>query len=217
MKISLQNRLNNGNLPAFTGKRLLPVNLLKETVAGKEVLPAYFTRLTQSDVPLISEVRFTWKNGGYSGIITYDFLANANNTPKRHKNWLSKLIQPSRSLFFMIEAPKLADSVDKVRSLAKVQLGEQMFYLSYLQSASSLQKEPSVSGAGISMIFGLSKLAEKLKLKGIRLKSASLELEDWYKKMGFEDSYALSEDLFMPAKNFKFFQKMVIDKYGVAK
>ncbi len=216
MKISSQNTLNKYNQPAFTGKRLFPLNLLKKTAAGKEVLPAYFTRLTQSDVPLISEVRSTWHEGCFSGIITYDFLANASIS-KKPKNWLSKLVQPSRTVFFMVEAPKLSDNVEKVRSLTEVQFGEKMFYLSYLQSASSLKKEPTVFGAGISMIFGLSKLAEKLKLKGLRLKSATVELDDWYKKMGFEEISAKSEDLFMPAQKFKAFQKLVIDKYGVAK
>lgn len=196
--------------PSFSGIRLCRVNLKHEVNGVSEYIPAYFTRLTQKDVPFLEEAMETFKGTLFTNLIISRFFES-----------LDRKITPEncRRRFFMIEVPNSETPDKKLKALAETTIiNNNSMCLDYIQSTGSADvfntAADKVSGAGASMIYGLTKLGEKLKLKRIHLFSLDDDTECWYKAMGFSvGTYDLGFDMFMKADKFKEFQSFVRDKY----
>lgn len=205
-----QNVINNYNSPAFSGRRLCQINLMRKANGKTRIIPAYFTRLTAEDIPLITKVEQKWKKDtAYAHLIVADFLNSVKRKFKLHEF-------NGKCLFFMIETLEKGKKVDNVRTLAEVYVKKKDFYVDYLQSLKPLKdvsKGFMISGGGTAMLYGLSKYAEKLKAPHIRLTPSNIRTEIWYKKLGFQaipDEYF---DIYMPAEGFYDFQKYYRDNY----
>jgi len=210
MQINYFSNQNTKTTPAFGGHRLCRVNLKKIGQDVSEVVPAYFTRLTPEDKKSIQGIIDLWEQTALGDLILLNFL----------KSISSKIKPPfSRGMFFVVETPNALRHKDRVKSLAEVSIKDDELYVDALQSASKFYRSDNnltkVSGGGTAMIYGLTKIAEKLKLKGISLQSRSYESDDWYRKLGFGNTSWSDFDFFMPASAFKSFRNKVKSKYNM--
>lgn len=205
-----QNAINNHNSPVFSGKRLCQINLKRKLNGQTTIIPAYFTRLTAEDIPLITKVEQKWKkNTTYVHLIIADFLDSVKRKFKVSES-------NERRLFFMIETLEKGKNIGNVRTLAEVYVKKKDFYVDYLQSLKPLKnmsKSSTVSGGGTAMLYGLSRYAEKLKAPHIRLTPSSMHTEIWYKRLGFVSMPDDYFDVFMPVEGFTDFQKYYRDNY----
>lgn len=205
MKISNNRNFNIQNRPTFSGQRICNVGLKRVVSGVNQYMPAYFTRLTKEDIDLIDSARSTWGMAGYASVIVSDFLRllSRQRTPKEECK-----------RFFMIEEPYSLNPIDKIRALAEASIDEDALVLSLLQSATSINPKDKVSGAGTTMIYGLTKIAQKMGLNEIRLTSANYTTDEWYNKLGFSsDIYGNSFDMILSSRDFNRFQKIVENKY----
>lgn len=205
MQINSNSSLSVQKLPSFRGERICSVGLRKLVNGRDKYIPAFFTRLTKEDEGLINRIKSIWENKFYARIIVSDFLRCLREPlPREHKY----------KRFFMVEDPNSLRPDDRIKSLAMVLLEDESLYLSFLQSASSLKLEDKVSGGGVAMIYGLTKIAQKMGLKEIRLTSANFETDVWYKRLGFTSKlFGKTYEMYLPQKKFAKLQKSVETMY----
>jgi len=207
--INMTNKLNVRKAPAFSGiklgnaylQRILPDN-------STEMLPVYFTKLTEDDCHFLRNVSDSWLDTDYGNYIICNFI-------KSFKDGVNCRLKDKMT--FMIENPSTYHPDERIKALAEVTVMNNSMNIDFIQSASCIGGLDKVRGAGAYMMYALSKFAEKLKIKDISLYSGNVRTDRWYSSLGFKEEvdyncrpipiYVLTSD------KFKAFQKNINKKY----
>lgn len=198
--------------PAFGGVRLYNINLqqfLKDNT--KNTIPAYFTKLTPEDAPLIEKIKDMWSGTQYGNDIINSFFnfINKEQPVKKFQHQVEPFDNQPQIAFYMIESAA-ASAIEKIKNLAMVSSGKKGLYLNYIQSIGEVRPNEKTLGAGTGMLYGICRQAESLNKADITL-LPSKAANDWYKKLGFEGECGIC---WLPARKFKAFQKNIEQKYN---
>ncbi len=193
--------------PSFQGVKLLNVNL-KEVLPNGTIrtIPAFFTRLTKEDTPLIQSIAEQWANLRFGPSLIKEFM---QYTAKGRKTFLH-LNSPVRKNFFMIERKDKSNPIERIVSLMAANIHLNRVYLEYLQSSSKLPQSPKIKGAGELMLYGITKYAKKAQKEKIELITS---IGEWYKKLGWDVPSEIGCAT-LPKENYNTLIKLLENKYS---
>ncbi len=212
ISLNLNNNTVNHRKVSFSGQRLFQFNM-KKKIRGSftENVPVWFTKLTQEDVPLLTEILPLWqKYTDYGNSIIKSFLAEVSPKRKKQKSFWGCFEQE----FYMIEKCNESNSKSRVKALARLKNYEDEYFISYLQSASKIPTGEKLKGAGELLLYGIIKRADDLNKEFVDLISLA---DDWYSKLGFKmvgDGNCLGDALLLK-ENYHKLMKYVESKYKV--
>ncbi len=200
--------------PAFGGVRLYNINIQRFLSENKRnTLPAYFTKLTEDDIPLIEKIHGLWSGTKYGNDIINGFFNFINNKKEQAIKKLQHQVEPfddqPKAAFYMVESA-VTNAIDKIKNLAMVSASPKGLYINYIQSVGEVRPDEKVFGAGSGMLYGICRQAEALNKEDITL-LPSKTANDWYKKLGFEGECGIC---WLPSRKFKAFQKNIEQKYN---
>lgn len=203
MQININNTYNSyshspQNKISFKGERLFPVNMFKSFYCGpQEEIYGYFTKMTADDIPLIQQAKEFWQFTLFGAQILERFAKS------------TKKIQT-----YMVECPKFNSPSDKIQALASVKDEGDSFFVEFIQSASELPRGFDLKGAGSMILYGITRLAEKLQKKFIHLESSNFDTDSFYQKHFFISS-PNSSRFILRKDDFPKLRKMLEEKYNI--
>ena len=193
--------------PSFGSIRLFKTTLRKVLPTGEvENIPAYFSKLTQKDTKMMESINGIWKNLRYGDIIMSDFMGY---TAKGYRKY-DQAIEPGiHKNFFVIERANEKNPIKRIASILETNVHDNYIYLECLQSASKLNSDGIIKGAGERMLENIVKYAQKVKRNNIELVT---HIGSWYRKLGF---YAPKDigACYLEKKDFNKLIKKISDKY----
>ena len=208
MKINQSVQLNKFKSPSFNGQRLYALNLLDLTKKGSDrFVPAYFTQIDQTDIPLLKQIHPLWSTTHVGKQILTGIFNKIDDLTRKNK-------------FFMIECPQFSNIEEKIRALSAIYIPNRIFtdlYLQLLQSSSQLNIN-QLKGSGTAMLRGLCKYAKKQKgINSIEL-TAKRTATGFYEKQNFHKRESLYYPFFtLPRTDFDDYLSMTSNKFGEIK
>lgn len=201
------NNITTKNI-SFSGQRLIKVNL--QRIFGdseRKTVHGWFTRMDSSDKSLASELCSLWADTHYGEGILKNFLERLQGK----KAGFVSVIAPLKTDTFMIECPCVKKPFRRVKTLAEVSEYDNCLYVDMLQSENKEYIGTRVSGGGTMMMYGVAKLAQKLKKPMVEL--SSYTAVPWYKKIGFTNNGGGT--CILPSCDFESFFRAVEKKYSM--
>lgn len=202
------------NTQAFKGQRL--VKLLARRQFGQAVppIPLAVTKLSvNEDKQLMQAISSLWdKKTTHGPRIIPAFLKQPKDEVRKFS--FMGFYKPE---FYMLENLGEKDPINRVKALLMLNNYKNILFVNFLQSASQIDKK-KFDGGGSILIYGLVKIAEKLKKSRIELKSS---VDEWYDQLGFlvpncgKFYFPYIGDTILPKKGFANTSNIVKNKYGL--
>lgn len=176
MQISAIKNQNLYSHPSFSGIRLYSVNLKKNVNGVSAYIPAYFTKMTEEDVPLVQKVKGIWRDTKYGEVIINNFLKSLERETR---------FDIEECVSYMIEDPSALNPKDRIKALAQVSSRGDELIIDFVQSLGNGYSLEKLKGAGVALIYGICQQAKNFKKQAITLASATAKTDEWYNSLGF--------------------------------
>ena len=198
----------SNNKVSFAGQRLYSLNLLDLTKKGSDrFVPAYFTQIDESDVPLLKQIQPLWKKTALGQQILTGIFNKIDEKKCKNK-------------FFMIECPQFENIFEQLRALSSVYVPNKIFAnldLQLLQSASQLEIN-KLTGSGTAILRGLCKYAKSRSgINSIDIISKPSSV-GFYEKQNFKkNEQALYSLFYLNRSDFDNYNRETSNIYGKIK
>ena len=194
----------------FGGIPLYKATLATKSVFSKKVSPvkAFVSVIEKSDLdrPALSHAK--WDKTNYGGEIL-DEIGLV----------VSGYLKGNTMRYLLVDVPK-ASPKEQVKAMAMYYVGSDNINLQLLQSENQLKWFKKTKGAGSMIIYALTKIAEKLGKKSIKV-DADKAAYKFYEKMGMKISETdvsyrdYGRYYVLPKRMFRDIQKKIEEKFGV--
>ncbi|MCR4880478.1 MAG: hypothetical protein K6A44_00800 [bacterium] len=196
---------NNSQISNFSGIPLIKTSLQKQVYKGfYRPIDAFVSFMEKADLEKEGMKNRIWGESKYGANIIFDA-----------EEYFRNPFRKTAKRFLLVESPQEMEYCS-IKAIASIFTDAEQIRGALLQSLRPHECLEPVKGAGLMVLYTMSKIAEKLKKAQIFLTSrGKQETIDFYRHMGMIEKE--NNTFVLPSDMFKSFQQRIEEKFPVAR